>query len=63
MLKYLRGLRHGTAATGLLGLLVRIPLRGMDVRLCECCVLSGRGLCVGLITRPEVSYRLWCVLV
>jgi hypothetical protein len=19
---------------------------------CECCVLSGRGLCVGLITRP-----------
>jgi hypothetical protein len=27
----------------------------------ECCVLSGRGLCVGLITRPEQSYRLWCV--
>ena len=21
----------------------------------ECCVLSGRGLCVGLITRPEES--------
>jgi len=20
---------------------------------CECCVLSGRGLCIGLITRPE----------
>jgi hypothetical protein len=30
---------------------------------CECCVLSGRGLCVGLITRPEVSYRVWCVCV
>ena len=29
---------------------------------CECCVLSGRGLCVGLITRPEDSYRLWCVV-
>jgi hypothetical protein len=29
----------------------------------ECCVLSGRGLCDGLITRPEKSYRLWCVLV
>ena len=29
----------------------------------ECCVLSGRDLCVGLITRPEVSYRLWCVCV
>ena len=22
---------------------------------CECCVLSGRGLCDRLITRPEVS--------
>jgi hypothetical protein len=29
---------------------------------CECCVLSGRGLCDGLITRPEESYRLWCVV-
>jgi hypothetical protein len=27
----------------------------------ECCVLSGRGLYVGLITRPEESYRLWCM--
>jgi hypothetical protein len=26
-------------------------------------VLSGRGLCVGLITLPEESYRLWCVVV
>ena len=24
---------------------------------CECCVLSGRGLCDGLITRPEKSYQ------
>jgi len=23
---------------------------------CECCVLSGRGLCDGLITRAEESY-------
>jgi len=30
---------------------------------CECCVLLGRGLCDGLITRPEESYRLWCVFV
>ena len=29
---------------------------------CECCVLSGRGLCDKLITRPEESYRLWCVV-
>jgi hypothetical protein len=26
-------------------------------------VLSGRGLCDGLITRPEESYRLWGVVV
>jgi hypothetical protein len=30
---------------------------------CECCVLPGRGLCDELITRPEESYRLWCVVV
>ena len=30
---------------------------------CECCVLSGRGLCDGMITRPEESYRLWRVVV
>jgi hypothetical protein len=30
---------------------------------CECCVLSGRDLCDELITRPEESYRLWCVWV
>ena len=26
-------------------------------------MLSGRGLCDGPITRPEESYRLWCVVV
>jgi hypothetical protein len=30
---------------------------------CECWVLSGRGLCDGLITRPGESYRLWRVVV
>jgi len=30
---------------------------------CESCVLSGRGLCDGLITRPDESYRLCCVVV
>ena len=29
---------------------------------CECCVLSGRGLYDGLISRLEESYRMWCVL-
>ena len=28
---------------------------------CECCVLSSRGLCDELITRPVESYRMWCV--
>ena len=32
----------------------------MDI-CCVCCVLSGRGLCDGLITRPGNSYRLWLV--
>jgi len=30
---------------------------------CEGCVLSVRGLCDGLITRPEESYPVWCVSV
>ena len=30
---------------------------------CECCVFSGRGICDGLITRPEESYRLWHIIV
>jgi hypothetical protein len=36
------------------------PAGCMDV-CCECCVLSGTGLCVGLITRLEEFYRVWCV--
>jgi len=34
----------------------------MDV-CCECCVLSGRGLCDELVTRPDESCRLCCVVV
>jgi len=30
---------------------------------CECCMFSGRGLCDELITRPEETYWLWCVVV
>jgi hypothetical protein len=38
--------------------------RGMVVSLSrKWCVLSGRGLYDGLITRPEESYRVWCVWV
>jgi hypothetical protein len=58
-----RGIRCGSATARLLGLRVRIPLgAGMPV-CCECCVLSGGGLCDGPITRPEESYRVWCVWV
>jgi hypothetical protein len=45
----------------LLGLRVRVPSRAWMSVCYECCVLSGRGLCIGLITRPEESYRVWCV--
>jgi hypothetical protein len=36
------------------------PAGSLDV--CrEYCVLSGRDFYVQLITRPQESYRLWCV--
>jgi hypothetical protein len=57
-----RGLRRGSAAARLLGFWVRIPLDAWMSVYCDCCVLSGRGLCVGLITFPEESYRLLCVV-
>jgi len=34
-------------------------IRATDMGLCECCVLSGRGLCDGPIPLPETSYRMW----
>jgi len=58
-----RGLRHRTAAARLLRLWVRIQRRAWMFVCCECCVLSGRDLCDELITRPEESYRLCCVVV
>jgi hypothetical protein len=58
-----RGLRRSSAPARLLRLWVRItPGAWMSV-CCECCVLSGKGLCDGLITRPEESYRKWRVVV
>jgi hypothetical protein len=58
-----RGLRLRSTAACLLRSWVRIsPGAWMSV-CCDCCVLSGRGLCDGLITRPEESYRLCCVTV
>jgi len=43
--------------TRLLGLRVGIPPWARKSVSCACCVLLDRGLCVGLITRPEESYR------
>jgi hypothetical protein len=41
-------------------IVVSNPAGGMDV-CCQYCVLSGGGLCDGLITRPEESCSLWYV--
>ena len=62
-----RGLRRRSAAARLLRSWLRIPPEGhgclsvvsvvccqLEV-CCECCVLSGRGLCDGLITSPKES--------
>jgi hypothetical protein len=56
-----RALRRRSSASRLLRLWVRIPPGAWMFVCCECCVLSGRRLCDGLITRPEESYRLWRV--
>jgi len=48
-----------SSAACLLRLWVRIPPEAWMFVCSECCVLSGRGICDGLITRPEESYRLW----
>jgi len=42
-------------------IVVSNPTGGIDV-CCECCVLSGKGLCDELITRPEESW-LWYIVV
>jgi hypothetical protein len=60
-LLFISCLRRGFTAVRLLALWVRIPLGAWRSISCECCVLSDRGSCVGVITRPEDSYRVWCV--
>ena len=41
----------------LAGIAGSIPAWGAWMSSCrECCVLSSRGICVGLITRPDESY-------
>jgi hypothetical protein len=43
------------------GIMDSFPAWSKDVWLLWVCLLSGRGLCDGPITRPEKSYRMWCV--
>jgi hypothetical protein len=57
-----RDLRRGCAAAHLLILGVPVLLGVGCLSGVNCCVLSGRGLCYGPITRPEESYRV-CVCV
>jgi hypothetical protein len=54
-----RGLRRRSTAARLLRSWFRIP---PGAWMFVWCVLSGRGLCDELITRPEESYRLWRVV-
>ena len=56
-----RGLRLMRAASRLLGLRVRIPPGAWMSASCECCVLSGRGLCDGLILREFLLSVCHCV--
>ena len=53
-----RYLRRHSAAVRLMVFRVRIPPGSMSVS-SEWCMLSGRGLYDGMITRPEGSYRVF----
>ena len=56
-----RGPRYRLAAARLLSLWVRILPGAWIFVCCECCVL-GKGLSDGLITCPEESYLLLCIV-
>jgi hypothetical protein len=58
-----RGQRRVFAAVRLQRLSVRIPRAAWMFVCFECRVLSDRGLCDELITRPDESYQLCCVVV
>ena len=56
-----RGLTRGSVVARLLGLWVRIPPGAWRYVSWVCCMLSGRGLWVWLITRLRESYQVRCV--
>jgi len=51
-----RVLRPRSAAPSLIGVACSNPPGGL-IAYSDCCMLSGRGLCDGPISRPEDSYR------
>jgi hypothetical protein len=53
-----RGLRRGSVAAPSLALWVRFLPPAWRFVCWECCVLSGRGVCVGLLSRSEGPYGL-----
>jgi len=57
-----RGLRRGSAAARFLGLSARIPPGSWMFVSCVCFVLSGRSLCIGLVTvqRSPTECGLYC---
>jgi len=63
LLQWPRGLRRGSAAARLLGMWVEIPPGAWIFVSCDYSVLSSTELCVGLVTRPEECYTMWCVWV
>ena len=54
------GERQGRSPAEIMG---SKPTGGWIFVCCECRVLSGRGLCDEVFTRPEESYRVCCVVV
>ena len=58
-----RGLRRMSSTARLLRFWVRISPGAWMFVCCECCVLSGRDICDGLITRTGEFYRMWRVVV
>jgi hypothetical protein len=58
LIRQLRGLRRVFAAARFLESWVRISLTAWIFFSFVSCLLSGRVLCFGLITRPEESYRM-----
>jgi len=63
LFKWSSYLGRESTADRLLALRVRIPPGAWISVSCGSYVLSGRCLFDGLITRPEESYRVWCVWV